>query len=769
MKEPSPPPSEEDTSRLIQKARSVSKELLYITAPSNLLTEPALTLFSELLTLQVWKVVESLSDDWLNQTLITFLVQKEPQIEEEAAKQQERDAGDSSPNFKAAIRTCLDGPPELIDSLLIEIDQYLNSKHASPQPEFDNASVEVLAAVLARKNEELAEAFSLFLDGLPQSNKIHSQSLVRLYGQLESFRKVVEMTEPDLPTWRSDSLSVLSRIYDALSAEMTTSLKSSFFRCLTPIMSSGIHPDALAPLQDWILQTLHHEYFVPFQVEKQAPVPSPVSPSPASSFRSPSPSPSRPSIEDSRTSLESAESDQSFALPTFSISVTDISEPSAYEKNTIKNKRDLAFLVAVEANGPTPGYILQRSFPEIEKMDEQLHKALPAAGTADFPRALLPSTQFRTSDDICHQLEAYFKHLLSEERYAISAPVQKFFEKERAGPSQPALTLWDLGKGASKATKAIAKTGETATRGVSRGFIQVGTGFTQVGSGISQGFSQGFSQVGSVFTGLKPPPFARKPSSASALSSASAAIDSLIMATEEELNLEPAMSPDEMREGSSEIPQQANQEEWTDFEARAPETPREPDLEEPETPRPDGMQPRPPTLALQTDSISPANGNLEPSSLLPTSDAPTQPTGQDSELNAQDFEHILYAGLSVLEEAFLLSNEQWTLKRGIFRIIETVVRTSYASYIKALFASIVKTADAPTFARKIEDLTNSFWPNGVWYATNHAPIVRSEGEVEATRLEARRLLIAQAPDGLKLTLGAKGVSFDGFTRDADLL
>lgn len=85
--------------------------------------------------------------------------------------------------------------------------------------------------------------------------------------------------------------------------------------------------------------------------------------------------------------------------------------------------------------------------------------------------------------------------------------------------------------------------------------------------------------------------------------------------------------------------------------------------------------------------------------------------------------------------------------------IETVLRTSYQNPIKVAFGQLVNTANADAIARKIEEVQESFWPDGVWYKPIPA---RSEEEKEATRLKAREIFIAQAPDGLKIALGAGG-------------
>ena len=157
-----------------------------------------------------------------------------------------------------------------------------------------------------------------------------------------------------------------------------------------------------------------------------------------------------------RTSLSDPEP------PQVTVSVTDLSPPTAYDNGRIKNKRELAFLVAVEVEGSSAGFILERSWAELEKMDAQLFKAVPLAGSAALKRALLPSTLYRTSEQISKELEAYLKYILTEAQYAQSEPVLTFFQKERVESGKP-LDIWMLGRGA---TKGLARTGGMATKGI---------------------------------------------------------------------------------------------------------------------------------------------------------------------------------------------------------------------------------------------------------------------------------------------------------------
>lgn len=199
-------------------------------------------------------------------------------------------------------------------------------------------------------------------------------------------------------------------------------------------------------------------------------------PSHAASNRVESP---RPRAESSASGSSVSTMGGAAEIPPFSVSVTDISLPTAWDaKGQVRLKRDLEFIIAVEAQG-VPGFIVTRKWTEVEKMDADVHRSLQA-GTLDFPRALLPSLAYKTTDSLCKGLEAYLESLLREPRYASSQPVLRFFAKERAGSAQD-LNIWAIGRGVSNLGTAV---GEGVNKGfavpanlASQGFNQISKGF----------------------------------------------------------------------------------------------------------------------------------------------------------------------------------------------------------------------------------------------------------------------------------------------------
>jgi len=80
-------------------------------------------------------------------------------------------------------------------------------------------------------------------------------------------------------------------------------------------------------------------------------------------------------------------------------------------------------------------------------------------------------------------------------------------------------------------------------------------------------------------------------------------------------------------------------------------------------------------------------------------------------LTPVEFNNVLSFAMAILEEAYDLVDSTWNLKRGILKMLETILRTSYANVIKAGMTKLVTTASQEEFyAQGIDNLRESFWP-----------------------------------------------------------
>ena len=164
---------------------------------------------------------------------------------------------------------------------------------------------------------------------------------------------------------------------------------------------------------------------------------------------------------------------------------------------------------------------------------------------------------------------------------------------------------------------------------------------------------------------------------------------------------------------------------------------------------------------------------LKPASTEPGTRA-TSPLPLPSMLSPVEFNNVLSFAMAILEEAYDLADSTWNIKRGLLKVLETVLRTSYAGVIKAAVQKLVMMAsDETSYGKRIDGLTDSFWPlpERIWWSSlpgaKDKPD-RTATEKEETRLEARRLLLLQAPEGLKVTLGSAATA-DAFGKLHDAL
>lgn len=541
---------------------------------------------------------------------------------------------------------------------------------------------------------------------------------------------------------------------------------------------------------------------------------------------SPPPSPSRQYLAAETPQLRRKSSTSSIqsVKPSSSekVSVTDVSPPNAYdERQRVKKKAALEFVIAVESQG-NPGFILHRTYAEMEKLDAQLLRLLPQAGTLSFPRALLPSTQFKESEAVCRGLESYLENLVSDPRYAQSAPVQAFFKKDRAAARQ-SMKIWELGRGVNEQ---LAKGGGLATKGLTTGLSTL----TQAASTISRPLrrntpdasfggettssSRSRQSRGSLDVPGKEDGASREPTNGPALATwpeASAScspqheptlVDSLSdMAPNDSSLLNVVTSAaklpfevvqDAAGEVASLTGDGANEQRHPEYERSHQLTSERPYLEDAGgyVVEPPDTRKRPVDSGALTSQdlwrspVGPPNPSFTESTTNVSSSTPLQSAPLTTALNydhpkpetagpqrssvrnanpvaplvsQQDFENILSAGLALLEEAYDLSARNWTFKRGILRMIEQVLRSSYAGTIKIYIQRMILTAsDLEGIASWIDGFRDSFWPEGVWWVADPDTPKRTAEEKEETRKEARKLFIAQAPDGLKIALGAAG-------------
>ncbi|KAH9442135.1 hypothetical protein Pst134EB_028399 [Puccinia striiformis f. sp. tritici] len=437
----------------------------------------------------------------------------------------------------------------------------------------------------------------------------------------------------------------------------------------------------------------------------------------------------------------------------FSVSVTDMSPPSVTDPKTglIKQKKDISLLIAVEASF-VPGFIVTRGWPEIERMDLAINKKkLVGVGTKAFPRALLPTNlNFKTIDHVRRELEAYLKCLLNDERYSKSEPVLKFFAKERSGMSgrggainnilnSTSSTLDSIGKGvASVGKEVVSKPVDFATLGLNR--LSKG-----VFSGLPFGNSttptrEGNEESASLETGSRRGSLQRANSTKSNLTLLEPFNES--NKTAEGLVKTPTRNDAHQSDGNREerlsyhSPTKGTREEKSEQQsvaARNPESTSGPrstsDVSTalqtrhekdhasnltsqspvyPQRSRSVGMAPekkQEPWVASNfTETVKPATASPD-KSIKPTvpsngktKSLPASSIAATTTLSGKEFDTVIIGMISILEAAYGLDQKQggsgnntpWSMKRGVLRVLETILRTtSFSDFIRLTLSQII--------------------------------------------------------------------------------
>lgn len=742
------------------KLRKAAEELLHTTAPPSALTAPANTaLLSEILVLQLWKVVESVDSDFINTTIVSYLGEDQPTLRQQVAEkaqdlvelqqhlnQPEPDTAlntelpsvearaeftplpATTPDLAplpdiAALKRCLAGPPELVESLLVQADQYFQHH---PEPLGASLRDELLTSILDGSNEVLADSFGEYIQKLEPALKARGRMLERLYGRTTSLHQMLASGAIPPDRMRQDAMEGLLQFIDTLREDWADrTLTTTLHACLARMHRR--QATAFEPLQRWIEMQLDASHFRPFVKLAEANEGFDLTSSAASTADTSSPRPSfdvdasTPTVPSTSTTKgaagmslpnESVDSVSSANVDFSAIGVTltDISEPEAYDASTqrVKAKRHLAFLVALEPSTGAPGYVLMRSFTEIERMDLTLTKLFPTAGSsAAFPRALLPSPNHKTSDMLCRELEGYLRHLLSNNYYGPSEPVQDFFQKERSGPAQPGMSLWDLGKNAQRASKSIAKSGDAVLTGV-------GT--------VLNGFKPPaevprFMRLGSAVDAALPPVQSQPVPSSSASSSprASTSVDTSPRVSEDKpkSNLGPHRAPTAGAAGAA----AAESNPKASLNERRPSSSSAAGTASSASSR----QAQPLKMSASADGRprAPVKGEVASSHTQQQQQHKRSSSQHHRDrrpvfLTAADLDHIISSALTVLEEAYLLSNSQWSFKRGLLKVIETVVRTSYLGLLGAAFLEALHTLNVEEFAERIQGCVVRFYGLTDW-------------------------------------------------------
>ncbi|KAL0096134.1 PXA domain-containing protein [Phycomyces blakesleeanus] len=165
---------------------------------------------------------------------------------------------------------------------------------------------------------------------------------------------------------------------------------------------------------------------------------------------------------------------------------------------------------------------------------------------------------------------------------------------------------------------------------------------------------------------------------------------------------------------------------------------------------------------------SPTQGPLIPSatveeevvapvvSIVPTG---IEKKAEGETLSPDDVELLIETTFALVVEMFDLTttnNKAW-MRRSLLNLIREIVRRLYTELVAEQYNDYIQTLLSPdALTQQVTDLVQRFWPDGRWSPGGAS---RTDGEIEATRRQARTLLIQDAiPNALRQLIGDQNCS-----------
>ncbi|KAI9033791.1 PXA domain-containing protein [Phycomyces nitens] len=131
----------------------------------------------------------------------------------------------------------------------------------------------------------------------------------------------------------------------------------------------------------------------------------------------------------------------------------------------------------------------------------------------------------------------------------------------------------------------------------------------------------------------------------------------------------------------------------------------------------------------------------------------------EEELSPDDVELLIETTFALVVELFDLTttnNKAW-MRRSLLNLIREIVRRLYTELVAEQYNDYIQTLLSPdALTQQVTDLVQRFWPDGRW---NPGGPSRTEEEIEATRIQARTLLVQNAvPGALRQLIGDQNCS-----------
>ncbi|WFC95982.1 hypothetical protein MBRA1_002638 [Malassezia brasiliensis] len=642
-----------------------------------------------------------------------------------------------------------------------------------------------IADVLASRDPEQLDPFESYVASIDsahaaQRRRPEGAVLMQLHANLDALARTADhhSTTPEL--FESDVRAILQHAFDMLpehetppatrNALVRPAIRAALDRPLsTPASMSSVQKVVLARLQQlWDAYVAHN--------------------APRRLAYEPRRPPSRTSMSTGVARVRSPELQRNVASTEgiTTISVVDVSANA--ERAGPIDVRTLQVLISIEdVASNTGGYVLLRSWAQFEALHaelERMYAQRPDDTVLSAPPPPLPSLRGKSSPAACEALQAYLTALLVRQNgavtwYSTTQAVQRFIDKTRAEDeplrknSNLISSIGDVGRSfASGVTSAAG----SARKGLGQGIGQIGAvapsavnAPARIGTGLSRGLfgakeprsggtlASPVSSTRSSFddrslldasTELPKPPLPARSRISQPLEHLDAGSDSG-RGTASDSEKAPRSEARNQAEESSAAEARSSSETRVSSAAPAAKRPQPSDAAKPVP----NLPPRKSSDASTdkpTKSSGKSSGKPKKAEAAPT----TPPAAEEAEnLAPQDIDALLTAIFAVAHEAFNLQGA-WTLRRGLLRVLEQVVRTTYSTSVVSTLVYFSSTLKLSALASWLEALRTTLWPNGVWKSEGAPP--RTAAQKQATAAEARQIVLSYTPTQAAYAIGMGG-------------
>ncbi|KAK0533918.1 hypothetical protein OC835_002846 [Tilletia horrida] len=130
-----------------------------------------------------------------------------------------------------------------------------------------------------------------------------------------------------------------------------------------------------------------------------------------------------------------------------------------------------------------------------------------------------------------------------------------------------------------------------------------------------------------------------------------------------------------------------------------------------------------------------------------------------AKLRPDQLDTMITAIFQVAHEALGLTTGSWTVRRGMLRVLEQIVRTTYTSSVVSSFSSAVSALSAKGAGEYIDATRESWWPGGEWASTPELSKEQQQDEARKRKersVRAREIVRSYAPAQAGYLLGPGG-------------